>query len=254
MAAARRGGRNAATVVRSGRCSCFLRDRGRPAATAVTSSPEPLRVRGFFVPGLPRATSDGDDGALRPTGNRGEMAAGLGRREVVPRPEPRSRRAGGRRAQQVLRRRDAAVSLRRPPHGAHAELHDRRRDHAHATAPGDAGAAADGLRRVRPAGGERGDQGRRASAHRHRAQHRLDPRADAPDGLGDRLEPRDLDGRPDVLPLDAVAVPALLREGPRVPQGGARSSGARTTRPCSPTSRSSTAAASGAAPRSRRRS
>ena len=27
---------------------------------------------------------------------------------------------------------------------------------------------------------------------------------------------------PDVLPLDAVAVPALLRAGPRVPQGGAR--------------------------------
>ena len=149
------------------------------------------------------------------------MAAGLGRREVVPRPEPRSRRAGRRRAPQVLRRRDAAVSLRRPPHGAHAELHDRRRDHAHAAAPGHAGAAADGLRRVRAAGGERRDQGRRPSAHRHRAQHRLDSRADAPDGLGDRLGPRDLDRRPDVLPLDAVAVPALLREGPRVPQGGA---------------------------------
>ena len=84
-----------------------------------------------------------------------------------------------------------------------------------------AGAAADGVRRVRPAGGERRDQGRRASAHRHRAQHRLDSRADAPHGLGDRLGPRDLDRRPGLLPLDAVALPALLREGPRLPQGGA---------------------------------
>ena len=56
-----------------------------------------------------------------------------------------------------------------------------------AAAQGHAGAAADGLRRVRPAGRERRDQGGRASAHRHRAQHRLDPRADAPHGLGDRL-------------------------------------------------------------------
>ena len=50
-----------------------------------------------------------------------------------------------------------------------------------------AGAAADGIRRVRPAGRERRDQGRRAPARRHRAQHRVDSRADAPHGLGDRL-------------------------------------------------------------------
>ena len=36
--------------------------------------------------------------------------------------------------QQVLRGRDAAVPVRRSPHGAHVELHDRRRDHAHRAA------------------------------------------------------------------------------------------------------------------------
>ena len=54
--------------------------------------------------------------------------------------------------------------------------------------------------------------------------------------------------RPRVLPLEPVAVPALLRGGPGLPQGEPRSTGARTTRPCWPTSRSSTAGASAAAP------
>ena len=45
--------------------------------------------------------------------------------------------------------------------------------------------------------------------------------------------------RPGVLPLDPVAVPALLRARPGLPQGRPRSTGARTTRPCWPTSRSS---------------
>ena len=48
-----------------------------------------------------------------------------------------------------------------------------------------------------------------------------DQRADAAHGLGDRLGPRGLDVRAGVLPLDAVALPALLREGPRLPEGGA---------------------------------
>ena len=239
-------------MVRSGRCSCFLRDRGSPAARAATFSPEPLPCERLFC--TPETKNDGDDGALRPTIDRGEVAEGLGRRAVVPRPEPRARRAGRPRSPQVVRRRDAPVSIGRPAHGAHAQLHDRRRDHAHAAAQGNAGAAADGVRRLRPAGGERRHQGGRPPAHRHRAQHRLDPRADEPDGLGDRLGPRDLDGRPGVLPLDAVAVPALLREGPRLSQGGARQ--VVPERPDGARERAgrSTAAASVAAPRSRRRS
>src|SRR5918912_36521 len=39
--------------------------------------------------------------------------------------------------------------------------------------------------------------------------------------MGDRLGAGDLDARPVVLPLDAVAVPAVLRGGPRVPEGRA---------------------------------
>ena len=45
----------------------------------------------------------------------------------------------------------------------------------------------DGLGRVRPAGRERRDQGGRAPARDHRAQHRQHPPHDAPDGLVDRL-------------------------------------------------------------------
>ena len=55
--------------------------------------------------------------------------------------------------------------------------------------------------------------------------------ADAADGLGDRLGARGLDGRSGVLPLDAVAVPAVLR-GMGSPTARRRpSTGARTTRP-----------------------
>ena len=43
-----------------------------------------------------------------------------------------------------------------------------------------------------------------------------------PHGLGDRLVARGLDRRARVLPLDAVALPALLRAGARVPPRGAR--------------------------------
>ena len=54
------------------------------------------------------------------------------------------------------------------------------------------------------------------------AQHRRDPHPDGAHGLGDRLESRPRHPRARVLPLDAVALPALLREGARVPKGGAR--------------------------------
>ena len=54
----------------------------------------------------------------------------------------------------------------------------------------------------------------------HRAQHRLDPRRDAPHGLGDGLGARGLDPRSRLLPLDAMALPPLLRPGTRLSQGG----------------------------------
>ena len=72
-------------------------------------------------------------------------------------------------------------------------------------------------------------------------------------GLGDRLGARVRPTHePELLPLDAVALPAVLRGRASPTARRRRSTGARTTRPCSRTSRSSTAAASAAAPRSRR--
>ena len=136
-------------------------------------------------------------------------------------PNPSAAELAGGDRQEVLRGRDAPVPLRQPAHGAHARLHDRRRRHALPPPQRLPGAAADGLRRVRPAGRERRDQGGRPPAPDHRAQHRQHPRPDAPDRLGDRLAARALDARSRLLPLDAVAVPALPRAGPRLPQGGA---------------------------------
>ena len=56
-------------------------------------------------------------------------------------------------------------------------------------------------------------------------------------GRLDRLAARVRHARAALLPLDAVDLPAAVRARPRVPQARARSSGARTTRRCSPTSR-----------------
>ena len=147
------------------------------------------------------------------------MAAHLGGGAGVQRPEPGAGRARGRRA--LLPARDAAVPLReRHPHGPRPQLHDGGRRHARAPAQRLEGRAADGLGRVRAAGRERCDPRGRPPARDHRAQHQDDPRADEAPGLGDRLGPRGLVARAGLLPLDAVAVPPLLREGPRLPARG----------------------------------
>ena len=138
----------------------------------------------------------------------------------LPRAEPRPRRGGGRAP--LVPAGDAPVPVGVAAHGARPQLHDGRRPDAPAPAERLARAAPDGLRLVRPARRER-----RASsegghpARDHRALHRRHPRADEAAGLGDRLGPRGLGPRARVLPLDAVAVPAVLRARPRVPQGRA---------------------------------
>ena len=122
-----------------------------------------------------------------------------------------------------VRPRDAPVPLGRAPHGARLQLHARRRLHARpARGRGFTVLRPDGLRLVRPELRERGDQGGWPPARDHEAQHRGDPPPDEAHGLGDRLVARGLDRGARVLPLDAVAVPAVLRARARVPQGGAR--------------------------------
>ena len=196
------------------------------AASAARSFPWPLSVRGFFVPG-------GGMDAVRPEHNRAEVAGGLGGRAGLLRPEPRAR---GRARAEVLHARDAPVPLRDAAHGARPQLHAGRRPHAFPAAQRLERDAPDGLRLVRPAGRERRDPRGRAPARDHRAEHRAHPDRDAAPGLGDRLGPRGVRARGRVLPLDAVAVPEVLR-GRASPTARRRpSTGARRTRPSSRTS------------------
>ena len=122
---------------------------------------------------------------------------------------------------QELRRRDAPVSLGLAAPGAPARLHDRRRRHALPAPQRPERPPSDGLGRLRPAGREQRDQGGRAPARDHRAQHRQHPPDDAPDGVVARLGAGDLDPRSALLPLAAVAVPPLPRAGAGLPQGRA---------------------------------
>ncbi len=146
--------------------------------------------------------------------DRGEVAAGLGGREGLPRLE-RADRA------EELRPRDAPVPLGDAAHGAHARLHDRRRRHPLPRTQRDARPAPAGLRLVRPAGRERRDPRGRPPAREHRAQHRAHHALVSARRLGVRLGPPALDPRSRVLPLAAVAVPALPRARARVPEGRA---------------------------------
>ena len=221
-------------MVRSGGCSCFLRDRGRPAARAVTISPEPLLREAFLYPETKerwRRWSATTHRRSRRSGRRSGPTSSRSTSRTPTRPSSASSASKSYVVEML------PVSVGRPPHGAHAQLHDRRRDHAHAAPQGDAGAAADGLRRVRPAGRERRDQGRRPPAHRHRAQHR-DRSASRCTGWAGRSTGA-ARSRPPTRPTTAgrsgCSCASTRRGSPTARRR--RSSGARTTRPCSRTSR-----------------
>ena len=119
-----------------------------------------------------------------------------------------------------LRARHVPLPVRRPAHGPRGGVRDRRRRGAVLDAARLRRAAPDRLGRVRAAGRERRDQARRAPG-------RLDLRATStprrrrsgatqcPSTGRTRLHTCD----PGVLPVDPVAVPALLRARPRLPQG-----------------------------------
>ena len=163
-----------------------------------------------------RSAADRRAGALRPARPRAQVAGGLGRREDLAgaqpgRPGLRPRQAEG------LRARDAALPVggaaRRPSQG----LFGRRCDRPLPAAQRLWRPAADGLRRLRPAGREPRDPDRRASAGLDRALDRQLPRAVPGLGHLDRLEPRDRHPRARVLPLDPMDLPAALRGRPRLP-------------------------------------
>ena len=147
------------------------------------------------------------------------MAARLGGRAGLLRPQPGAR-SGAR--EEVLHAGNAPVSVRHAAHGPRAQLHAGRRPHPFPPAKRRRRPAAHGLRLLRPAGGKRGHPGGRAPARDHRAQHRAHPRRDAPARVGGRLGSRGLCARAGVLPVDAVAVPEVLRGRARLPEGGAR--------------------------------
>ena len=148
------------------------------------------------------------------------MAARLGGRAGLQRPEPGSGRADAR--EPLVPARDAAVPVGpEPPHGPRPQLHDGRRPDPRAPPQRLARRAADGLGRVRAAGRERGDPRGPPSARDDRAQHRDDARPDEAPRLGDRLGARGRGAPADLLPLDAVALPAVRRARPLLPQGGA---------------------------------
>ena len=191
------------------------------------------------------------DGPVRTARQSKRSGSASGRTSVTfhtPNPAP------GRGADEPLvPARDAPVPLRDAAHGARPQLHDGRRPHA-LPPPQRAGRCCarwagtpSACRRRTRRSGRAGTRARSSSATSSRSatqMKRIGWAIDWDREVGAH-EPR-------VLPLDAVAVPPLLRARASPTGRRRRSTGARTTRPWSRTSTSSTAAASAAARRSRR--
>ena len=145
------------------------------------------------------------------------MAADLGREPRLRGAEPGAGCASQR--AQVLRPGDAAVPVRDAAHRPRTGVHARRRAGPLLPAHRFRGLEADGLRLLRAASGECCAEGGRASSRHRRAEHRVDPPDDEAARLGDRLVTRVLHPSAGVLPLDAVALPEVLRGGSHVPEG-----------------------------------
>ena len=173
----------------------------------------------------------------------GQVAEDLGRAGPVQGARRRQRRA-------PLPAGHVPVPVGRPAHGPRRGVRAGRRHRALLVPAGVRRAAPGRLGLVRAARRERRDQARRApgAVDRRPTSRPRRSRSAATRSSFDwstRLHTHD----PDVLQVDAVAVPEAVRARPGLPQGRRRSTGARTTRPCWPTSRSSAATASAAAPR-----
>ena len=183
---------------------------------------------------------------VQPDRDRAALAAAVGRR----RPVRRLHRLG---QAEVLRAGHVPLHLGRPAHRPLVQLRAGRRPrplqaHARLQRPD-----ADGLRRLRAARRERRHRPGHPSVHLDDGQHRA--------GWSARSRPwaACTTGRrrwPPACPsttVEPVVLPEVLREGAWPTARRRRSTGARRTRACWPTSRSSTAAAGAAARRSIRR-
>ena len=150
------------------------------------------------------------------------------------------------RKSQVLRLRDAAVSVRRSARRPRKKLCVRRRDRtddAHARLRR---APPDGLGCVRAARRKRRHCARHRPRRLDRREHRQYETANPADRNELRLDARDHHVLPRVLPLESVAVSAALRGWFGVQARSARELVPKRSRPSSRTSRSSTDAAGAA--------
>ncbi len=140
------------------------------------------------------------------------MAAGVAAAGALPR---RRRLTAG----EALRADDVPLPQRRPAHGACRGDRAPRRHRPLLVAAWLRGAQPDGLGLLRPAGRERRDPQRRAPGDLYLRQHR-DPGRELQAVRRElRLVPPAAHLRPGVLPLDPVALPALLRARSGLPQG-----------------------------------
>jgi len=124
--------------------------------------------------------------------------------------------APGRQPAAVLRARDVSVPVRPLAHGPRPQLLDRRRHRTPAAHAGSRGPPSDRMGRVRAAGGERGDQARRAPRALDVRQHRPHAGAAPAARLLVRLGARARHVRPAVLPLGAALLPPHARTRPRL--------------------------------------
>ena len=115
--------------------------------------------------------------------------------------------------EEVLRARNAAVSLGRAAHGTRAQLLHRRRAGPLHVDERLQRASSDGLGLVRLARGECGDSEQHAAARVDAAQHRQHEGADEAPRLRLRLVARSHDLPAGILPLEPVVLPQALRAG-----------------------------------------
>ena len=186
-------------------------------------------MRGFFVPG------DRDDREVRAERDRAALAARLGGRAAPstrPIPSPARSRATRRTSSRCCRTRRASCTWGTSSTTRSATSS---RTCAAGAATACCGRWATTRSACRPRTPRSATACIRASAPS--ATSPRSARADAPHGLGDGLGPRDLDARARVLPLDAMALPPLLRARASPIARRDWSTGARSTRRCSRTSR-----------------